>query len=90
MVNRIQLTLFIGKDYSAEIEKIRKEFNPLQYSLIKSHVTLCRENDLVHIEKVIQNLERQEYRPVIIQFGDAVNKGSFRMGEGVDPPKRQQ
>lgn len=55
---RIQLTLFIDEDESAPIEKIRKEFNPGQYALIKSHVILCREDELEQIENVLLNLER--------------------------------
>ena len=55
---RLQLTLFIDEDKSEMIEKIRKEFNPLQFELIKSHVTLCREDELDPIEQVIQNLEK--------------------------------
>lgn len=69
---RIQLTLFIDTHQSGEIEKIRKEFNPRQYELIKSHVTLCREHELEPIEKVIQNLEKLNYTWVTIDFGSAV------------------
>jgi hypothetical protein len=43
---RIQLTLFVGEPESVAIEHIRKMFNPLQYALIKAHVTLCRADEL--------------------------------------------
>jgi 2'-5' RNA ligase len=79
-LKRIQLTLFIGEDYSAEIERIRKKFNPLQYLLIRSHVTLCRENDLEQIERVIQNLERQYHAWVSIEFGNPIR---FSKGKGI-------
>lgn len=53
---RRQLTLFVN-DTGGEIEFIRKQFNPLQSLLISAHVTLCREDEIEQIEKVIQNLK---------------------------------
>src|SRR5688572_15216058 len=55
-LTRLQLTLFI-QDNNETIEKIREEFNPVQYQLIKAHVTLCREDEIEAIEKVIQNIK---------------------------------
>lgn len=69
---RIQLTLFLDENKSEVIEKIRKEFNPKQYELIKSHVTLCREDELEPIEIVIQNLEKLHYKYITLDFGSAV------------------
>ncbi|NMR33228.1 hypothetical protein HIO71_03290 [Chryseobacterium aquaticum] len=43
---RRQLTLFLDDHYSTEIETIRRKYNPVQYKSIKSHVTLCREDEL--------------------------------------------
>ena len=53
---RIQLTLFVDEKQSAAIERIRQKFNPLQYRLIRAHVTLCREDEIESIEKVLHNL----------------------------------
>jgi hypothetical protein len=76
---RIQLTLFIDEDKSEAIENIRKKFNPLQFDLIKSHVTLCREDELKPIEQVIQNLEMLSHGCISIAFGPVTkfsdNKG---------------
>ena len=76
---RLQLTLFVDEDRSGMIEKIRKEFNPLQFELIKSHVTLCREDELDPIQPVIQNLETLDHTYVNIDFGPVIkffdNKG---------------
>ncbi len=69
---RIQLTLFVEKDESAAIEQIREKFNPEQYKLIKSHVTLCREDELVPLEKVMQNLENLHYPCFTIEFGPII------------------
>lgn len=77
---RIQLTLFVDENKSQEIERIREEFNPKQYQLIKSHVTLCRDEELEHIEKVLLNLSRLNHHYITIKFGTIVR---FSEGKGV-------
>lgn len=77
---RRQLTLFIPAPASDPIEKIRREFNPAQYALIKSHVTLCREDELEQPEKVILNLTRLRHGRITIDFGAPVR---FSGGKGV-------
>jgi hypothetical protein len=77
---RIQLTLFVSENDSMQIEKIRHEFNPVQYTLIKSHVTLCREEELEQLEKVIDTLEKLEHEAIAIDFGSVVR---FANGAGV-------
>lgn len=77
---RIQLTLFIDENESGPIEKIRQEFNPEQYELIKSHVTLCREDELEQIEKVKRNLTKLNQGYITIDFGTVVR---FLDGKGV-------
>lgn len=80
MKKRIQLTLFINENESGSIEKIRKKFNPEQYQLIKSHATLCRENELESIDVIIQTLMNFNHPPIIINFG---NIEKFSDGKGV-------
>lgn len=76
---RQQLTLFV-KDIGI-IEEIRKEFNPVQYELISAHVTLCREDEITPISKVLENIKALEYdRPIVINF-DSVER--FENGKGV-------
>jgi hypothetical protein len=53
---RRQLTLFVSPDDAKAIEKVRQEFNPLQFELIKAHVTLCREDEIERLEQVVSNL----------------------------------
>jgi 2'-5' RNA ligase superfamily len=77
---RTQLTLFISANDSVQIEKVRKQFNPAQYALINSHVTLCREEELEQLEKIIQNLEKLEHAAITINFGSVVR---FANGAGV-------
>jgi 2'-5' RNA ligase len=69
---RIQLTLFIPENDTDTIESVRKKYNPLQYALIKSHVTICREDELVEIEKVILNVENLNQSSIDINFGEVI------------------
>jgi hypothetical protein len=52
---RRQLTLFVEQKDAEIIERVRQEFNPIQFNLIKSHVTLCREDEIQNLEQVISN-----------------------------------
>ena len=77
---RIQLTLFVDEQQSGIIEQVRKKYNPVQYGLIKSHVTLCREHELDPPGEVIETLNNLVQSPITIQFG-AVTR--FADGKGV-------
>jgi 2'-5' RNA ligase len=83
---RKQLTLFIPENAVETIESVRKEYNPLQYELIKSHVTICREDELEQIEKVILNLKNLNQRSIDIHFGNITRfdnrKGLMLSGMG--------
>ena len=79
-IKRIQLTLFIDVADSEAIEEIRKEFNPQQYELIKSHVTLCREDELEQIEKIVAHLNALDSGSITIDFGNVIR---FANGKGV-------
>ncbi len=76
---RVQLALFVDENKSQEIEQIREEFNPEQFQLIKSHVTLCREEELKKIEKVLLNLSGLNHPYISIRFGPIVR---FSDGKG--------
>lgn len=85
---RQQLTLFVDKKYAREIESIRKKFNPRQHQLIDSHVTLCREDEIVNIDNVLDNLQNLDLSPITIQFGQATkfdnNKGVLLPASGIN------
>jgi 2'-5' RNA ligase len=77
---RRQLTLFVQGD-NGTIENIRKEFNPIQHKLISAHVTLCREDEIGSIDKVLENLKAVKLEnPLKITF-DTVER--FEDGKGV-------
>ena len=69
---RRQLTLFVDESDAETIEQIRQEFNPVQSGFIKCHVTLCREDELVHLDQVISNLIRMTDIELAIEFGKVI------------------
>lgn len=83
---RQQLTLFVDKKDASEIESIRKKFNPKQKQLIDGHVTLCREDEIANIDKVLDNLHNLDTSTITIQFGQAArfdnNKGVLLPASG--------
>jgi 2'-5' RNA ligase len=83
--NRRQLTLFIEPKDSETIEHVRTKFNPLQSAIIKSHVTLCREDEIENIERVLANLSRLLEALLSIVFENAVR---FEEGKGALIPSK--
>lgn len=87
---RRQLTLFVNKKDAGEIESIRMKFNPAQRQLIDSHVTLCREDEIAHIDKLSAALQDLHTPAITIQFGPATrfdnNKGVLLPASGDNEP----
>ena len=84
---RRQLTLFIS-DRNETIEKIRSEFNPVQYNLIPAHITLCREDEIGLIEIVIKNIKSiVRDNPIRIEFYPPER---FENGKGVLIPAKMK
>lgn len=80
MPNRIQLTLFANAEEAALIEQVRGAFNPVQYALIRAHVTLCREDMLLQPEPVLQRLADTAFPFITIRFGKPAR---FSDGKGL-------
>lgn len=77
---RKQLTLFVNEPDGA-IEKIRAQYNSVQFNLIRAHVTLCREDEIEPIENTIERLQSISFKkPIRIQFKKAER---FSNGKGV-------
>jgi 2'-5' RNA ligase len=53
--------------------------------LIDCHVTLCREDEIVSINKVLDNLNILRHQPIVLNFGHAIR---FDNGRGVLIPAR--
>ena len=77
---RRQLTLFIDDRYAKKIEEIRKKYNPVQFNLIRSHVTLCREDEIENLSEVKNNLKSLKAKPIVINFKKILR---FSNGNGV-------
>ncbi len=77
---RRQLTLFVQKKDAKNIEDVRSKFNPRQSELIDSHVTLCREDEIAGIDKVLHNLTHLKQKTFCIKFGQVTR---FDNGKGV-------
>ena len=83
---RRQLTLFVDEKYSTNIETIRQKFNPQQFELIKAHVTLCREDEIEPIERILHNLTNLNQPALTICFGKACR---FSDGKGLYLPAQE-
>jgi hypothetical protein len=66
---RRQLTLFIDQHHAHEIERIRRQFDPKQYELIASHVTLCREGEIEDIHTLLEHLQEVSFSRIALHFG---------------------
>ena len=82
MTNNIrrQLTLFVSPKEAETIEQVRQKFNPRQFELIKSHVTLCREDEIKNLDQIIINLSLLKQTELVIEFGKVAR---FDNGNGV-------
>ncbi|VXC14781.1 conserved hypothetical protein [Flavobacterium sp. 9AF] len=81
---RYQLTLFLSEQ-SEVIEHIRSTYNPIQFELIKAHVTLCREDEIQsHLNKIIANCISIDWqKPLPVHFKAPER---FSNGKGVFLP----
>ncbi len=80
MTTRRQLTLFASPTDTEVIEAVRQKYNPIQFGLIRSHVTLCREEEIQDIATIVHALEALCYPTVRISFGPVA---TFSEGKGV-------
>ena len=78
-MTRKQLTLFLDQGEAQTIEYIRRKYNPAQYHLIKSHITLCREDEIENIEQIIYNLEHLNAKAFELSTGPIIR---FSKGKG--------
>ncbi len=80
---RRQLTLFVESNDAEIIEQVRLKYNPRQFELIKAHVTLCREDEIQNLEKIISNLLLLSQTEIAIEFAKLAR---FDNGKGLFLP----
>lgn len=83
--SRQQLTLFINEEREL-FESVRARYNPAQQALIAAHITLCREDELLLLPKVFDNIRSLRLQPVTVTLGPperfADGRGLFLPGVG--------
>jgi hypothetical protein len=70
---RRQLTLFVAEPWRARLQTLRQALDPVQASLIDAHVTLCREDEIVHLDRLalFGRVETWAQGPIRLGFGPA-------------------
>ena len=74
---RRQVTLYVPSPENASLEFVRQQFNPVQFGLIASHVTLCRDEDnpdWVTLQSRAENMRRLE---IELCFGEPIREGNL-------------
>jgi 2'-5' RNA ligase len=79
------LTLFLTQKDAIQLEAIRAKYNSEQRKLIDCHVTLCREDEVVSIDKVLRNLNNLKQKSIAIEFGQVIR---FENDKGVMIPSK--
>lgn len=83
--SRLQMTLFVdeGREF---FESVRIRYNPVQQALIAAHITLCREDELLFLPKVVDNIRGLRPQPLTVTLGPperfAEGRGLFLPGVG--------
>lgn len=84
---RKQLTLFLEEKAARSIEAIRQQFNPVQYDLIKGHITLCREDEIENLAVISTNLMHLNSKSFELSLGPVKR---FSDGKGVFIPIKDE
>lgn len=77
--SRQQLTLFISEEREL-FESVRVRYNPVQHALIAAHITLCREDELLLLPKVFDNIRSLRLQPITVTLGPPAR---FAEGRGL-------
>lgn len=62
--------MFVEPTDGEKIETARKKFNPLQHRIIRSHLTLCREDELTDLDGVMKNLDNLKLGNLTFEVGE--------------------
>lgn len=72
MFTRRQATLYLPPPDNDLVEWIRSHFNPVQFGLIRAHVTLCREDEVGDLGELSSRLTKLGAIEVELTFGTPV------------------
>lgn len=68
---REQLTLFVPRVQGEPLEALRHALDPVQARLIAAHVTLCREDEIADLDRVLLFERLRGMGPLRLAFGPA-------------------
>ena len=74
---RRQATLYLPLPHSVTVEALRSRFNPVQFGLIRAHVTLCREDEASDWDSVVSWLREIGAVEVALSFGKPMREGNL-------------
>ena len=66
---RQQLSMYASADTAKNIEAVRAIVDPVQYSLIPAHMTLCREDELADDVEIKSRLHKLLWPALDLRFG---------------------
>ena len=72
--SRRQATLYLPSPDGDRIDSLRSRFNPVQFDLIKAHVTLCREDEVLDWNALSTRLSDLGAIEVALTFGPPVRE----------------
>ena len=62
-------TLYLPLPHSVNVEALRSRFNPVQFGMIRAHVTQCREDEVSDLGSVASRLREISAVEVAMSFG---------------------
>lgn len=74
---RRQATLYLPFPESGAVESLRSRFNPIQFTLIRAHVTLLREDEVEDWDRLVSRLASLGSITVTLSFGAPVRDGNL-------------
>ena len=75
--DRRQITLYVPPSERTRIETYREQFNPVQFSLINAHVTLCRDDEVDEWSLLQERAQEIDSIGVSLEFGLPVKEANL-------------
>ena len=75
--DRRQITLYVPHAERARIEQLRERYNPIQFSLINAHVTLCRDEEVCDWPNLLTRAQQIHAIDISLEFGSPIKEGDL-------------